>query len=247
MLRKDPDPKATKEREARQERERAERQRIESEENNGEVVEFLGSRLRELPMGYVHLPSNKWISVKDQGFRESVYAPDSPGSIRVLAGTDSGAPYRVWEIDESGGLKEIRELPNEFAFGNDFECVPQLIPRSNQCFFVRSANWPHWLREQGMKISFLQDFLRPQRREMVIMDYIKERELAVIRVGTRDVSRAQISPKGNYLIVEHRDDQDHKVMVFSLPVADWSPWWSRCAGLLTFIIIWFAFRKLARR
>jgi hypothetical protein len=202
----------------------------------------------------LHLASGKWIEMKpDQLFQilgTSYLAGNTSYSIQnrafsrfatLITETEQPAAV-VWEIDQAGTLHELSTIP-----GNFWQ-MPRLIPKMNQavCPCLVSLELPDWLETFANKFESLASYLNNHRHAVFVWDYAQHKELCYFPLESENTFEPYVLPDGSTVVVFCFDEKCVKLIGFHAPFASYSPWWARCAGLLTVILVCFAFRRLAR-
>jgi hypothetical protein len=210
---------------------------------------FLGRLSAESSMAYCHLPSGRWLAIGDEEVHDAASGL-TPNTIRLLS--TEWDSQRMWtrEVSEQAHTQVLETHSGEKLYRQGgYPYKPRLVPRSNQFALLRTnqllpLDWSNWI---GDKIPGLQRFLTSTSVELVFRDFVLHREIGSVTFAGPEVNNIKISTKGNYLVHDADDGNQRKVVVFALPVSDWSSWWARSAGIVAFMASFAVLFRLRTR
>ncbi|MFT3879750.1 MAG: hypothetical protein QM703_08825 [Gemmatales bacterium] len=213
------------------------------EQDDDPEIEFIGKRLREYEVAYYHLPGNRWADLDGDRVISCV---NSQSMERVLTKDSSTGNWRVWDIDNDGTTRLFRTLTSTLTD------EAKLIQSSNQLAFARESHvrLPKWLRPIGEMFPSIRDQIQRSSFHLVFIDYSTDTELGKYKAAVGDgfyTSDTSLSSRGNYLVLATTNKEEHTVAVFSLPVKAWSPWWARCAGVVTGLLVFLLLLRSSTR
>jgi hypothetical protein len=204
----------------------------------------------DLQFKYLHLPSGRWLELDNEFFHD-VEPPSQdhaqPRKLLSYGGLSHANHYAVWELPRDGSVKFVAQVKDVGEIPTLNNC---LIPGSTQfafsCFVRKEV--PDWLEDIFRKIGPLRDWLEKVDREFVVKDFGSGRTLFRRTLcDVNDDCEFHATRAGNYLIYTQLMADHHAVSVFALPLPDFSPWWSRSVGVVTFLLVWLLLRKLFGR
>src|SRR6185369_8970370 len=109
---------------------------------------------------------------------------------------------------------------------------PELVADGQVVCRVRHPSTvPGWLRDWAESVKFARTWLR-STAEVAIVDTRRDAVVWRTSYAMEWDDSVDVTAQGRFLIETHVAGYEHVVNVIALPLAYYSPWWPRAAGLL---------------